>query len=51
MKSVSRIVIAGLVALGLAACATQAQQVQELPRPGAKPCDAKTQLESGRRSC
>lgn len=51
MKRISKFLVAGAVLLGLAACATQAQPVQDLPRPGGKPCDAKTQLESGRRTC
>ncbi len=52
MKTVYKICVTGVVMLGLIGCATQAQPVYtELPRPAAKPCDAKTQLESGRRAC
>ena len=52
MKRIARFATIGAVLIGLAACATQAQPTyQDLPRPAGKPCDAKTQLESGRRSC
>ncbi|WP_199091326.1 hypothetical protein [Bosea sp. ASV33] len=47
MKSASRILVLGLVALGLAACATQ-QQPDYTP-PASKRLDAKTTLETHRR--
>ncbi|MCU4180364.1 hypothetical protein [Bosea sp. BH3] len=46
MKSASRIVILSLFAIGLAACATQAQQ--DLTPPASKRLDAKTTLETRR---
>ncbi|WP_187640200.1 hypothetical protein [Bosea sp. F3-2] len=46
MKSASRIVILSLVALGLAACATQPQP--EFTPPPSKRLDAKTTLENRR---
>jgi hypothetical protein len=52
MKRISKFLVAGAVLISLAACATQAQPVYtDMPRPAGKPCDAKTQLESGRRVC
>lgn len=52
MKRIAKFAIFGAVLMGLAGCATQAQPIPEdFPRPAAKPCDAKTQLESGRRRC
>ena len=47
MKSASRIVILSLVALGLAACATQPQP--DYTPPASKRLDAKTTLETHRR--
>lgn len=46
MKSASRIVILSLVALGLAACATQPQP--DFTPPASKRLDAKTTLENRR---
>lgn len=46
MKSASRLLVLGLVALGLAACATQ--QPDYTP-PASKRLDAKTTLENQRR--
>lgn len=52
MKRISKFFVAGAVLLGLAACATQAQPVvTDVPTVAGRPCDAKTQLESGRRVC
>lgn len=52
MKRISKFLAAGAVLISLAACASQAQPTYEdLPRPAGKPCDAKTQLEYGRRVC
>ena len=52
MKRIAKFAAIGAVLIGLAGCATQAQQsYQDLPRPAGKPCDAKTQLESGRARC
>lgn len=46
MIKLSRLALAGLFCLSLAACATRQQ---DLTPPPAKPLDAKTKLESGRR--
>ncbi len=46
MTKLTRLALAGLFCLSLAACATQQQ---DLTPPPAKPLDAKTKLESGRR--
>jgi len=57
MPRILKFAVAGLVMAGLAACAARPQPVvyhnsyQDLPRPAGKPCDAKTQLEYGRRVC
>lgn len=53
MKRIAKFAAIGAVLVGLAGCATQAAQpaYQDLPRPAGKPCDAKTQLESGRYRC
>lgn len=53
MKRILKFAMTGAILAGLSACAAQPRQVvyEELPRPMGKPCDAKTQLEYGRRVC